>query len=75
MDRLYNRFKELSQGMQYVEVWNSVMIQCAEKVEGEETILSWEHHPWINAVLNENSAEVYQVFIRNQFETLLKFAF
>jgi alanyl-tRNA synthetase len=40
MDRWYNRFKELSQGMQYVEVWNSVMMQCAEKVEGEETILS-----------------------------------
>ena len=75
MDRWYNTFKELIQDMQYVEVWNSVMMQCADEVEGEDTILSWEHHPWINAVLNEYSAEVYQVLIRSQFETLLKFAF
>jgi hypothetical protein len=42
--------------MQYVKVWNSVMMQGTEKVEGEQTILSREHHPGINAVLNENGA-------------------
>ena len=75
VNRWHNRFKELCQGMQYVKVWNSVVMQGTEKVEGEQTILSWEHQPWIDAVLYENSAQVYQVFVCDLLKTLLKFAF
>ena len=75
VDRWHNRFKELCQGMQYVKVWDSVVMQGTEKVEREQTILSWEHQSWINAVLNENSAQVYQVFVCNLLKTFLELAF
>jgi hypothetical protein len=50
-------------------------MQSAEKVEGKQAILSREHHPWIYAVLNEHSTQVYQILISDQFKTFLKFAF
>ncbi len=51
-----------------------MIMESAEKVEREETILGWKHHSRIYAILNEHSAQVNQVLVSNLFKAFFQFS-
>jgi hypothetical protein len=58
--------------MQDVEVRHSVVMQGSEKVERKKAVLSGEHHPGVNTVLDKHCSQVDQVVLRNLFKALLE---
>jgi hypothetical protein len=75
MDARDNRLQELCQGVKDVEIWNPVLVQSAQEVEGEQAVWSGEHQSRIKAVLDENRTEIDQVVISVMLKTLLKLVF